>query len=300
MWRTDHFLLSLLNQRLASPALDVVMVLATTVGLALVLVIALADMGRDRRRGLVWLGALGATFGLTMVLQFWVGRGRPEPEEVRLVFAMPEFLSFPSGHAALTFCAATLLGLARRRAWVWGAALAWAALVVTSRVYLGHHYPTDVVCGALLGSSVGAACHGLWLQQSVPLERRLRWLVWPQAAMMLLISALAYLNLIPFSMSSIPYADKVMHFLLFGLMAFWLHIWLGGRCLALGPLRVPLAVIIVLAIALPEELAQGLSSLRAVEGLDLLSDLTGSLAFVWLASRLLARLRAAGEQAPAS
>lgn len=297
MWRTDHLLLSLLNRQLACTALDVVMVLATTVGLALVLVAALWDMGRDGRRGLVWLAALGSTLGLTLALQLWVGRGRPE--EVRLVLAMPEFLSFPSGHASLTFCAATLLGLARRRAWVWGAAMAWAALVAASRVYLGHHYPSDVACGALLGASVGAACHGLWLQGGVPLERRLRWLVWPQAALMLVISTLAYLNMIPISVNSVPHGDKVMHFVAFGLMAFWLHLWLGGRCLHLGPLRVPLAVVITVAVALPEELAQGLSSVRAVEGLDMFCDLTGALAFAWLASRLLARLRAAEEHVAA-
>jgi undecaprenyl-diphosphatase len=67
----------------------------------------------------------------------------------------PDAYSFPSGHTASAFAAATTIGVA------FGplaatAALAWAILVGVSRVYVGAHYPLDVACGAILGSGVAA------------------------------------------------------------------------------------------------------------------------------------------------
>ena len=63
--------------------------------------------------------------------------------------------SFPSGHASTSFAGAVVLAYLVRRAVP--ALLVLAALVAFSRVYVGVHYPLDVVAGALLGASVGAA-----------------------------------------------------------------------------------------------------------------------------------------------
>lgn len=70
----------------------------------------------------------------------------------------PPTYSFPSGHAALSFAAATVLafGLPRWKiAW-----FALATVVAFSRVYIGVHYPLDVTCGALLGVGVGVLVSG--------------------------------------------------------------------------------------------------------------------------------------------
>jgi undecaprenyl-diphosphatase len=57
---------------------------------------------------------------------------------------------FPSDHAALFFAFATLVWTNDRRLGVM--AFFWAAIMSATRIYLGYHYPTDVLGGAVLGS----------------------------------------------------------------------------------------------------------------------------------------------------
>ena len=69
---------------------------------------------------------------------------------------------FPSSHAANTFCAAMLLTLILRQRWLlW--LFAWATVVSYSRVYLGVHYPGDILVGALLGSACGWIAFRLYM-----------------------------------------------------------------------------------------------------------------------------------------
>jgi undecaprenyl-diphosphatase len=60
---------------------------------------------------------------------------------------------FPSNHAGNAFAAATVLGLAEPPV-LWPA-LAAAALVAYSRVYVGVHFPADAAAGTLLGLLIG-------------------------------------------------------------------------------------------------------------------------------------------------
>jgi undecaprenyl-diphosphatase len=63
--------------------------------------------------------------------------------------------SFPAGHAATAFAGAALLSYLVRRAT--GLFALFAALIGFSRIYVGVHYPTDVLAGAAIGLAVGAA-----------------------------------------------------------------------------------------------------------------------------------------------
>ena len=72
---------------------------------------------------------------------------------------VPATYSFPSGHATVSFACATILTFAIPRLVV--PLYALAALVAFSRVYVGVHYPSDVVVGAVLGILIAIALRTL-------------------------------------------------------------------------------------------------------------------------------------------
>jgi undecaprenyl-diphosphatase len=95
----------------------------------------------------------------------WIALGLPSP------VGSPRDGSFPSGHAAGSFCVAAFLAVALPAAWpdcpfraraMAGASVVLASLVVLSRVYLGAHFPADVLAGGLLGAIIGAGAGGLY------------------------------------------------------------------------------------------------------------------------------------------
>jgi undecaprenyl-diphosphatase len=111
---------------------------------------------RERKAGLVFLVFVGLTLAITdpfssRFLKEWVGRIRPCQvlEEVRLLTDCNTSYSFPSSHAVNIFAAAYFLSQPFRRL----APLFFgiAAIVGCSRVYIGIHYPLDVIGGAAIG-----------------------------------------------------------------------------------------------------------------------------------------------------
>lgn len=78
--------------------------------------------------------------------------------QVRLVVAhCGGQYGFVSTHAANAFNLAMLSALMIKRRWFTISVFAWAILVSYSRIYVGVHYPGDILCGALLGVLIGSA-----------------------------------------------------------------------------------------------------------------------------------------------
>ncbi|MCR5301788.1 MAG: phosphatase PAP2 family protein [Lachnospiraceae bacterium] len=84
---------------------------------------------------------------------------RPRPCQVDQAFQMlverPSSSSFPSTHSAWAFAAATAIFMKFKKAGI--AAFVAAALIAFSRMYMFLHYPTDVLCGMILGILLGIA-----------------------------------------------------------------------------------------------------------------------------------------------
>jgi undecaprenyl-diphosphatase len=289
----DQALLTFTNQTIAHPALDIVALMLTIIGFALLPGVGVALLaGPHRRAGAAILTALCLAVVVAVVLQYMVLR--PRPEAARLIQARPTFPSYPSGHAAAAFSTAIIIGLYFKGVRTGLLALSGAALISLSRVYLGHHYPSDVLAGAVVGLAIGAACFGLMVRRSV-IRSNLHWLLWPQIALAFLASHMAYLGILPFYMVNWPYADKVMHFLLFGLIMFWLNLWLQGRAIRVCRQPLPLALVVLVAVVSVDEASQVLSPLRSLSLADLLSNLLGLVTFWWLSQQFLARKEASPE-----
>jgi undecaprenyl-diphosphatase len=269
----DTWLFELLNRRLAGPLWDGAALALTTVGLFLLPALALPLWRRRRPLALALLFSQGLGLFLGLVLQELIAR--PRPPGARLLLGQPSTGSFPSGHAVLAVAAATVLwasDLPRR----WRLTVAFlAAGVAASRVAVGHHWPSDVLAGALLGLGVGLGAHGLLARGERGL-RRYRWLLWPQAALVAVVSLAAWLGLLTAGVP-LPLSDKACHFLLFGGIAFWLALgWEDpGRAPARGPQGLPLAVLVPFGLALAEEALQGISPVRTFDLVDLGCDLAG-------------------------
>lgn len=107
-------------------------------------------------RGWTTVAAVGTNFIVTFGLKYGVDRTRPYITYPELQpYKHNKDASFPSGHTSFSFNAATSLTLLFPKWYVAVPAYAWASCVGYSRMYLGMHYPTDVLAGAIVG--VGTA-----------------------------------------------------------------------------------------------------------------------------------------------
>jgi undecaprenyl-diphosphatase len=71
--------------------------------------------------------------------------------------------SFVSSHATNSFNIALLSLLFIRKRWYTISIIIWALVVGYSRIYLGVHYPGDVICGSLLGALIGWSIYSLYV-----------------------------------------------------------------------------------------------------------------------------------------
>ena len=187
----DIQLLFLINHGLANPFFDVLMPALTFRGYLLTIpflcyVIYRGAVGRDDA-GKTFLSAAIAAVVISLVSAAladlacsWLKdvAARPRPcqalEGVRLIVSCPRSFSLPSSHAATSFAFITPYFVLARRFILAGwrvYLLMLASLISLSRPYLGVHYPSDIVAGAVLGTAVaGVMC---WIYTKISKRKNL-------------------------------------------------------------------------------------------------------------------------------
>lgn len=122
----------------------------------------------DRFLGTMILAGLISLVSVSIIIKPLVARERPMvtfrgqaivvsnrylPETIVDFFDVWDEYAFPSGHATMAFAAAYVLS--RKRLTYSGWFYLLAGVIAFTRVYLGKHYPFDVIAGAFLGTMIG-------------------------------------------------------------------------------------------------------------------------------------------------
>jgi undecaprenyl-diphosphatase len=127
-----------------------------TAGLAMIL------SKKYRQAGILLLICLGVTWVLNDVLMKNLFQ-RPRPYitllDLNVLVPLQTDFSFPSGHTSTSFAAAYAVTRANGRRWAWVYLV--AAMIAVSRIFVGIHYPSDVLAGMLLGTFCAAAMYSL-------------------------------------------------------------------------------------------------------------------------------------------
>ena len=147
----------------------------------LILTAILLCFKKTRKAGLFSAAALAGSVLLNnVILKNLIGRTRPYEmiEELHLLKGLTEAgdPSFPSGHTAASFASCVAILPNVRKRW-WAPLILMAVLISVSRVYIGIHYPSDIVGGLVSGVLLGILANVIgnrvlnwWENRKVPEE----------------------------------------------------------------------------------------------------------------------------------
>ena len=153
----DHSLLVAMRTRGHSPALERAAILLGrsanngAIWVAIGVVLALVDSS-NRESWLICAVLAPIAIALNYAIKAVVRRPRPVLEGLPPLGGAPSSLSFPSAHATSSFAVATAMTRVEPIA---ALAFILAAALALGRPYLGMHYPSDVLAGAILGIALG-------------------------------------------------------------------------------------------------------------------------------------------------
>ena len=167
----DKQIMVFFNKTISNPIFDFIMPIITNQnflvfsGLILIGYLAYFDGRRGRITIAILLIAAGTTDAMCFqIIKPWAGRIRPSHEfyeYINLLVSKGGKYSFPSNHAANSFVFATVLSYFydRNRTFLY----IIASTIAFSRVYVGVHYPLDIIFGAIIGYVISWIILSMWV-----------------------------------------------------------------------------------------------------------------------------------------
>ena len=182
----DKSLMVFLNKKISNSFFDVLMPIITNQNfltiIGIILIIYLGYFGNKKGRItlVVLLFAAGMSDALcAQIIKPWVGRIRPSHEFIdfiNLLVSKGGKWSFPSNHAANSFAFATVLSYFYDKNKI--ILFFIASTIAFSRVYVGVHYPMDILFGAFIGYAVSWITLSIWVIIKMRELKRGRMWVW--------------------------------------------------------------------------------------------------------------------------
>lgn len=158
----DFSVLDWIQRTLGNPVADTIFPFITRLGdgglIWILLALTLIILPRTRKTGIILAVSIAsAAVVCLIIIKPLAARARPFVQNpgFQLLIPPPYGFSFPSGHAASSFAAASALFFRKSRLFVPAAVLAF--LIAFSRLYVYVHFPTDVLAGMLIGLAAGAS-----------------------------------------------------------------------------------------------------------------------------------------------
>ena len=182
----DKKLMIFLNKTLSNPIFDILMPIITNqkfltiIGVFLIIYLGFYAGKRGKITLIVLIFAAGISDAIcAQIIKPWVGRIRPSHEfieYINLLVSKGGKWSFPSNHAANSFAFATVLSYFydKNKTMIFSI----ASVIAFSRVYVGVHYPLDIIFGSLLGYAVSWIILSVWVIIKMRELKRGRMWVW--------------------------------------------------------------------------------------------------------------------------
>ena len=167
----DKNLMIFLNKTLSNPIFDLLMPIITNqkfltiIGIILIIYLGFYAGKRGKITLIVLIFAAGISDAVcAQIIKPWVGRIRPSHEfieYINLLVSKGGKWSFPSNHAANSFAFATVLSYFydKNKTMIFSI----ASIIAFSRVYVGVHYPLDIIFGSLLGYTISWIILSVWV-----------------------------------------------------------------------------------------------------------------------------------------
>ena len=168
--RLDRTIFELINQTWSHSCLDVILpwMREATSWIPMYLIIAVFVVYRYKKKGLLWTICVLLSVGVSDVISSQIIKpivARPRPchlieewSEMMLRISCGTGYSFTSSHATNHMCLAVFI-ICAVRPWKWTSwiyiLILWAFLISYAQVYVGVHYPLDVISGMFLGAMIG-------------------------------------------------------------------------------------------------------------------------------------------------